>query len=231
MHNKSDSSKTVIIVLILALILIPATVFAVMYAIDFRSKAEPTENPQEILITNITDSSATISWITPGLKTTGYVKYGVSSNINNVAIDNRDSGENKGLFNIHYVEIVNLDSNTNYSYVLVIGGEEYREDSYVFSTGSIIDTLMTPRPVKGDVSVSENIDEEVLITAYLEKGGISSNVISTLTNDNRYTFDLSNFRNQDLQSYFVDINEAKLIVQAKSGNSGEGSVTTYVIEY
>lgn len=227
------SVKPIVIILLFIAIFIPATVFAVMYMVEIRTKALPTENPQKIEVTNIMDTSATLSWVTPSQKTVGYIKYGNTSDLNNVVFDKRDKDSANGEYSLHYVDITDLTANTVYYYVIVVGGKEYKKSDgefYQFKTGSVIDTVTIPQPIKGTIEDSSGQGGEVIIYLYAQNGNNTSNKISTLTSDNRYTLDLANLRMSDLSGSFTDLDRATLYVFAEGAERGEGNVRTEIVQ-
>lgn len=231
--KKKRSYKTLIIVLLMASVFIPATFFAVMKVIEIRSSAKPTEEPKNIEITNIMDTSVSISWITPNKKTLAYVKYGKDKSVKNTAFDKRDGKKGEGEYSIHYVELLDLVPNTKYYYSIVVGSKEYKkskDEYYTFTTGPILETIQTPLPVKGAVNDPSGDDEEVVIYVYAQNEGKTSNKISVLTTNKRYTLDLSNLRLADLSGYFTNVDGATLYILGQGGGRGEGSVQTEVLQ-
>ncbi len=231
--SKRRSYKTIIIIFIIAAILIPMTVYAVMYITEMRTKASPTEKPQKVEITNVTDSSVTISWITQTKQTIGFVKYGSSTKLTNTAFDIRDTKNNNGEYFNHYVEITNLSPSTTYYYSVVVGGKEYKMtsgDYYSFKTGATLSTVPTPLPIKGKVSDPYGGDEEVIIYIYLGNEGNISSKLSVLTDNLQYVVDFANFRTSDLDETFTSLDGATLYVLAQGADRGEGSIITEIAE-
>ncbi|MBN2015686.1 fibronectin type III domain-containing protein [Candidatus Dojkabacteria bacterium] len=225
--------RTLIIILFIAVILIPLSVSGVMYITEMRTKALPTEVPQNVVVTNITDTSATISWVTPTVETIGFVKFGNQPEVSQIAFDIRDIGEANGQYTLHYVDLVGLNPDSSYYYLIAVGGKEYKMSQnqlYQFRTGSTLETVQMPQPVKGEVEDSSGSNEDLIVYLYAEKDGLVSNELSALTLDRRYTFDLSNLRLADLSDYFTEYNSATLYIVAEGGDRGEGRVTTQIIQ-
>jgi len=230
---KKRSYKTLIIVLIIAAILIPITVYAIMYITEIRTEASPTEKPQKIELTNVTDSSATLSWITQAKETIGFVKYGSSSKLTNTAFDVRDTKDSSGEYHNHYVEITNLSASSTYYYAIVVGGKEYKRENgeyYTFKTGPTLSIVPTPLPIKGKVEDPTSGTEEVIVYIYLENDKGISNKLSSLTNNKQYSLDFANLRTSDLIETFTQLDGTTLYLLAQGANRGEGSVTTEIIE-
>ncbi len=80
------------------------------------SRAAPEQTPGQIKITNVTDSSLTVSWLTPEA-TIGFVKYGADNSLNFTANDDRDQISGKtDEFAAHHVTVKNLNPTTTYSF-------------------------------------------------------------------------------------------------------------------
>jgi hypothetical protein len=229
-ESKGKSVLVIILFILLVAILVPLTWYAINYINDIRTKALVTESPQKIEVTNVTSTSASISWITPTQKTVGYVKYGTSSELSDIAWDSRDKGEASGEYSLHYVNLTGLAPTTTYYYSIVVGGKEYEEDTFPFTTASISETVSTPIPLKGSVEDPTGGTEEVIVFMYLEKDDKVSNKLSALTSGKRYTFDLSNLRLVDLSSAFSDFDDAVLYLSAEGAERGGGTVETKIIQ-
>ena len=90
---------------------------------DFFLKASPTLTPSQIKVTNITDNSFTVSWLTED-KTSGFVKYGTEPNLSFTGADDRDqlSGKTDN-FNTHHITLKNLKPTTAYFFKIGSGGK------------------------------------------------------------------------------------------------------------
>jgi len=229
--GNAKSLKSLAIIILLAAILIPISVIGVMYVLELRTEAGPTEKPQKVEVTNLLDTTATITWTTPSAETTGYVKYGTTTSLQNVAFDIRDIQESTGSYELHYIDLRELTPSTVYYYAMIVGGKEYKNDEeyYKFKTGPILDIIDTPKPVKGSVEDPSGGDEELVVYMYVEKDSKISNKLSTITSSKNYTLDLSNLRTSDLNDLFSDLDEATLHVFAEGAGRGEGSITTEIL--
>ena len=232
---KGQPKRTIgllVVVVLLIAALVPLTIYTVNYVNELRTKALPTETPREIEVTNLTGTSATISWVTTSLQTVGYVKYGATNDLDEVAFDKRDAGEASGEYTLHYVELTNLVPNTTYYYAIIVGGTEYTRNGnpYDFQTGPILETVRTPVPIKGEVDDPTGGTEELIVFMYARKGSAISNRVSVLTSNKRYTFDLTNLRTVDLSSAFTDFEDATITFFAEGAERGEGSLETKIMQ-
>lgn len=229
-QSKKRPFGVIIILILLVALLVPLTIYTISYVNELRTKALPTESPQDIELTNVSGTSVTISWSTPSQKTVGYVKYGTTSKLGEVAFDKRDEGSASGEFSLHYVELAGLTPSTKYYYVIVVGGKEYKraDEFYDFETGPVLETISTPLPIKGDVEDPSGGDEELIVLIYARKENEISSKLSALTSNKRYSFDLSNLRSADLEGAFTDLDGATLYCIAEGAERGEGEVEAIV---
>lgn len=231
--QKKRSVMPIVLVLLLAAVFIPISVYGIRYVIELRSKAAPTEDPKNVMVTNITDTSVSVFWTTFGTKTEGYIKYGVGGNVANVGFDVRDQESAPGQYNLHYIDIHGLTSDTVYYYIFIIGGKEYKNGDkyYEFTTGSTLTSLQTPFPIIGDVDdIVNGGGEENIVFVYAMKGGIKTSTLSVMTSSKRYAFDFANFRTSDFLSSFNDWEDTELYFSAYSSSGKMGTVRTKIVQ-
>ncbi len=96
------------------------------------SRAGKASTPTEVRLSNLTDTSATISFITTS-ENNALIKYGTGINTNMVKFDDRDTNKQTSRF-IHYFTISNLQQNTVYSFHIVIEGKKFINEEYRFRT-------------------------------------------------------------------------------------------------
>ena len=98
---------------ILGIILLFGGVFAGVFLLRnnqiFKIGASPTITPQNVRLSNFSDSSVTISWITDD-KTASFVSYGVNENVGDVISETEDDQK----FSTHSITITGLNPETNY---------------------------------------------------------------------------------------------------------------------
>jgi hypothetical protein len=231
-NDKERSLPQLIIIIVLAVIAVPATVYAVNYVIEIRSKAGPSDQPQNVQVSNVTDAGATITWTTPANKTIGYVKYGTSADTSEIAFDSRDTGSSTTEYTIHTVTLENLSAETLYYYKIVIGDQEFQNGTipYELKTGKTLEAIPTPRPIIGEVEDPYSSDEEFLVTIYIKSSDTVSNKLSVITKDNKYNFDLANLRLEDLSMQYVNFDGSQMYLTAEGGGIGTGTIITDIIE-
>jgi len=188
------------------------TSYLATQGIIYISKASPSNKPEEVRITNITDSAFTISYRTSD-KVIGSINYGKDKTLGTIGRDDRDQQNNTLTpFSIHNITLRNLDESTKYFFTITSGNETFDEQVYEVITASKIEENPSQQePISGKIiSPDGKIPNEGLIYATID----GAQLISTLTKpDGRYILPLNSLRNIDLNSYF-NFNENKIKIQA-----------------
>ena len=193
---------------------------------------EKTSVVKDVRVANVTDTSATITWITEDA-TKGSIIYSDSDKwfpiINSIgkkrAYDDRDIEEIEyGKYElekwnedyIHHVTIRNLKPEMKYYFRISTGFKTVDEKTYYpsFETGPVIEDLRSPDPVYGLVRIEdpmniiESSDVLIYFMVYYENSqtGITeeSAFYSTISNDGSYSFDMNNIRNKFMSKLFVE---------------------------
>jgi hypothetical protein len=126
--------------------------------LGFLPRASPETTPKSLKITNVTDTSFTVSWVTDS-KTPGYLKYGTSpSNLSTTVTDDRDQiSGSVGLFMTHHVTIRSLTAQTTYYFKVGTGTSELYDDNgspYQTKTGSAI--TASAKTIYGNILSSDS---------------------------------------------------------------------------
>jgi hypothetical protein len=200
-----------IIILIIGL---AAGVFLVTQGQEIFLRASPEVAPNQIKVTNITDNSFTLSWITQK-ETSGFIKYGVSPSLEKTLADDRDqiSGET-GSFTTHYVTLVNLKPNTTYYYKIGSGGKIFptKGQPYESKSAPVAQGLLPPSDVaSGIISKPDGTPAEGAIV-YLSMANTASLSVMVKSSgswliplNTALTADLNSFTEYDKEAQVVDI--------------------------
>jgi hypothetical protein len=170
----------------------------------FAPRATPETTPKNIVVSNVTDKSFTISFYTDE-ETVGFIKYGTSANdIKEQVSDDRDqlSGIVKP-YRLHQVTVRGLQPNTSYYYLLGTGnnatfdsaGSPY-EIRTASSQGSASPNNQT---IYGTVSQENGQPGEgAIVFVTLEGAGVLSTLVKS---SGSWAVSLSNAFNLNLNSY------------------------------
>lgn len=214
-----------IIILLLGSIGIPASYFAFRFFEQYISFAGPQEMPERIQTTNITDSSFTVSWITPQAATTGYIEYSQSSNFDASSFAYDDKGTTGDYYTHHVTVQERLDESSNYYFRIYTGGavyENYIGEVKTAATPSAAPSA--PRPIFGNTQ--ENVNNDAIVYASVTSTSGESAKLSSLvrtsaeTGNSTWVMDLSNLFTLDLQERFTTRNSDRLTLELEGGSLG-----------
>ena len=185
----------------------------------FQSKASPSEQPQNVRITNITESAFTVSYTTND-KVIGSINYGKTTALGQSGLDDRDQQLGSlTTFNLHNITVRNLSPATNYFFTITSGKDTYMNNSQAFevTTGTTISSTPTNQePMSGKVILPDgSVPKESLIYVTAD----NSQVVSTLTkSDGTYILPLNAVRTADFSAYydFTNNQNIKILVVGSS---------------
>lgn len=190
----------------------------------FRLGASLEEIPKEVKVTNITDTSFTVSWITqkPG---PGFVSWGENESLGRTSQDDRDQAVQTNS-STHFVSIRGLKPKTKYFFKVASGGNSYDNNGipYEVLTGPTLSTDKIDL-ISGSVTTSTGAPADGVIV-YLTLGAASP--VSALTNSSGNWFvSLSTVRTLDLSgfaSYQPDASILELFFQAGANGSTSAQI-------
>jgi len=213
--------------LLLLVIAVVATSYLVNTGVIYFGKAAPTENPEDVRITNITDTSLTITYKTEA-KVIGTASIGEDKNNLHISLDERDqlSGIPKEYF-LHSISVKNLNANANYVFSLTSGATTYQngQDFFNAKTGTEINASPSAQsPLTGKlVEPDSSAPSEAII--FVTTNGAQT--ISTLVKSNGvYVLPLNSLRTPNDISYASLNSKTVLQVLATDGkNNSQIQVT------
>jgi hypothetical protein len=189
--------------LFLIVIGIAITSYFVNQGVFYIIKASPTDNPQEVRITNITDSAATVSFATNG-EAIGSVNIGESKDNLQKILDDKDQTSGKvEAKKTHYFTARKLKSSTKYFFSITSGQDTYLNNNayYELTTGPKIEAEPSSQPpITGKILLPDGKapNEAIIYTTISNAQTISTMVKS----DGTYILPLNSLRKVDLSSYF-----------------------------
>lgn len=194
---------------------------------------EPSSPPQNILVTNLSDHQATISWTT--LKATkGVIVIAEDGKFPVLPVFARkiykDDGEKnlarERFYTTHHVTIEGLSPRKTYQYLIYQGWKRMTRGS--FATGPILPSINNPNPVYGKVLSSEKSPLiGAIIYFQVQTGKDKSALLSTMTNSaGRWSLDLGNLRTKDLKRSYKIATKSAEMVMVEAANKGKGRAFT-----
>lgn len=180
----------------------------------FRLGASADSAPQDVRVSNVTDSSFTVSWFTTK-PTIGYVNWGATTALGK-------SSEIGGLSTqtVHSVTIDGLEPSTNYYLVINSGGVEFDNNGIAWSvaTGPALGASSETRLASG-VVLKQDGSPASNVLVYINGGGMAQ--MSAVTSLNgTWTIPLSSARTRTLSGNAQLANSDVLDVYVQSGGMG-----------
>lgn len=214
---KKYNSLAILAVLIVGLII---GLYLLNQQTSLFSKASGSNIPYEVQVSNLSDNSFTVSWVT-SKDTIGRVNYGENQTMDKFSEDDRGGGIVR---KTHHVTLKGLKSNTNYYFKVVSSNTLFdnKGKPYQIKTAPITqDPPLFPEPVIGTVKKPDNTapEEAIVYLKVGEKGYLST----FIRNNGNFLITLNNARTKDLTSYLVVKPEDSLsfFVQSASGGTGQ----------
>ncbi len=216
--NLTPHQKRQLMFVLILIVGIPLAIFAVYKGIQLITNASGDASPQGVVVTNLTTSSLTISWVTEKA-VDGYVIPVLNGTEQNPVLDRRGSGKRES----HYVVLKSLEPSTDYSFVIVSDNEKYTKGSageYKFKTAPIGEDTPVPNPVYGSVT-GTNANKSIVYVMFKDK---SVYPVSTDVPENgNWIVELSSFRKISDKSLIRTTDSTQLVVIARDG-LGKGSI-------
>ena len=185
------------------------------------SQASVSSTPTSVEITNVSDTSFTVSWITESAAT-GAIRVGSESIRSQVIFDERDTTGKLGKNTTHSVTFRSGDPETLYEITILSGGKPYTQNGkpYKIQTGPLLGDITSAfEPAYGSV-VTPNGQPAQAAIVYLTL--LDGQKMSTLvTESGSWLIPLNLVRNEDLSAYlpFQERVTEQLVVRFENGES------------
>jgi len=179
------------------------TTFLVSQNTLFKSNASLSDQPKAVRITNVTDTSFTVSYSTDG-QVSGSLNYGKDKNLGQSALDDRDQQTgNLANYNIHNITVQLLSPQTQYFFTITSGQDSFlnNEQPFTTTTGPALASPSAQEPMTGKIILPDGTaPSEGLV--YVTMDG--AQVISTLIkSDGNYILPLNSLRTNDNSAYYT----------------------------
>lgn len=189
--------------------------------------ASPEETPTQVRITNITDTSFVVSWLTDKAAT-GFIQYGQSSNPDQIVSDDRDQerGTVDNYFT-HLVTIRGLKPSTAYNFRIGSAKKMYDQQGqpYPVTTGLSLSSPPAADVAYGQILTPSGEPAEGALV-YLSLPGAMPQA-GLVKSGGSWVIPLSTARSSDLTSFAAyDPQTSHIQLQVQGGSLGSSTVTT-----
>lgn len=227
-----QSRAKILLFLLISAIAIPLLVIA-LQRFNILNPNAAGAVPQLVTVSNLTDTTATISWTTSSSATITNLQWGESTLLGSIETDLRDKRDKTTKpRTTHYVQLTGLQPGTTYYYRIVSGNSTYPDAAEAPSSFKTpVKSAETQPPsltVYGDISTQ---DSDVIITVYVPGKTAYANVIplsTVLNTDGTWFVNIAPARNAD--GTFINPAENAEIAVLGAGPNGTGSIATYTAD-
>lgn len=192
----------------------------------FTGQASPSNEPTNVQIANVTDTSFTVSYTTTD-SVLGSLNVGANTSLGTTVLNDRDT--TASAHNIHIITVKNLNPDTSYLFSITSGQDTFLKDGSLYSikTGPPLGSSDARGNLSGKVVNPDGTNpREALV--YLSIQGAQP--LSALTKaDGTYTIPLNSLRSDDLSSYYSLANPTTAELSVFTGSlSSRASFSTEV---
>lgn len=212
-HNLRVPTFIAVFVLLLGVV---AGIVLIQRQQSVQTSASVEKAPYNVTISNVQNDSFTVTWTTD-ISTVGFLLWGKGDNPVTPA-----QSIGGGAKEVHMVKVKSLDPNTEYSFTISSGGEEYRDGGkpWKVTTGPDLGVPQNSKVISGSVEVQEGEPAAHAVVS------ISSPNMATLTaittSAGTWVVPLSLARTPDLSEY-VDVSDSQLDITVHTGNQGKAT--------
>lgn len=189
--------------------------------------ASPEETPKEVKMTNISDSSFVVSWVT-AKSISGYVQYGEAGKPELVVSDDRDQEKGEiGNYFTHLVTIKSLKPEVKYSFKIGSGKSLYDNSGnlYQTTTAPVVNQVPAADVAYGQVVTASGDPVDGAIVYLSLPGAVSQATLSKPSGS--WVIPIAVARSVDLTSYAAyDREKEKVEIMVQAGALGTAVINT-----
>ncbi|MDP3726874.1 MAG: Ig-like domain-containing protein [bacterium] len=175
---------------------IGVTSLLVKTGVIFIGRASPSEIPENIRISNLSDTAFTVSYTTEA-KILGTISFGKDTNLGSIAIDDRDQAGNIGSYQTHHITVRNLKPLTKYFFSINSGQNTVSNNDVPFDVTTESENQIkssSQQKVTGNVIAPDaTIPSEAIVYLAFADAQTAS---SLLKSDGSYSLSLNYLLNQ-----------------------------------
>lgn len=178
------------------------------------SKASISVSPQNLTLSNLSDTEVTISWQTSS-PVTSFITYGQASPNEVTVLDDRDTNS-PAAYSIHYVTLKNLLPKTTYQYKIISG--KISSEINKFTTAAPLNSQTGFRPIIGSIFDGDKPLNEGVVYLSIAEASTESSLVKTSGN---FLIPISQIRTSNLSDIYplTEDTTAKLTVLSPKGQA------------
>jgi hypothetical protein len=199
----------------------------------FAPRATPQTTPKTIKVSNVTDNSFTVSFLTDEA-TPGFIKYGTEAdNLSSQASDDRDQlSGSVGNFTLHHITVRGLQPNTQYYYTLGTGSQAQFDNEgspFNLKTAQRAGSPSAAKTIYGNVVNNSGGPAEGSIV-FVTIDGVGE-LSSLVKGSGSWAIPLSNARKIDGSGYAEISDDSSLTIRVQGPAAGQtAQITTTVAQ-
>lgn len=204
--------------ILLLIVAVLATSYLVNTGVIFFGGATPSDNPQDVRITNITDTSFTVTYHTAA-KVIGTISVGETKDALTTVLDERDqqSGIPQPYF-LHSITAQKLKPQTTYIFSITSGTTTYQNNGTLFTTQTsspITDSPTAAIPLSGTLIGTDGASPPEAFVFVTVAGGQTLSVLSK--SNGIYIVPLNTIRTKEGRAYLALTPETVVQILATDG--------------
>lgn len=224
---------TILGIIVLVVALISGTLLIGKGGGVFAPRASEETTPKNIKLSNIHDSSFTVSFLTD-LNSSGFVKYGTEeNNLKSQASDDRDQISGTiGEFKIHHITIRGLQQGTTYYYLIGTGSGNTFDDGgkpFRIKTATRNGAPAAAKTIYGSITTETGAPAEGSIV-YVDVSGAGT-MSSQVKASGSWAIPLSNARTIDGNAYAVISDNDNVSIFVQGAQASQKSFFTTTVLY
>jgi hypothetical protein len=226
--KKNPRTIPTIIGIALLIISLGASIWLVQTGQIFSLRASPDTAPRQVKITNVSDESFSVSWVTDK-ETSGFLKYGLNGKVDSTTTDDRDQLSGKvGEFQTHHITVKDLEPSTTYAFEIGSGEKVFDNNGqpYQVTTGPTMTAALPANDVAyGTINSADGLPTEgAIIYLSLANGSIQSTLSKS---SGSWAIPLNLVRSEDLSSYLTYDHQASVEeIFVQGGGQGTATAVT-----
>src|SRR3989344_6579786 len=178
---------------VFAVFLIGIGIAVISYLVNtgviFIGQASPGYMPENIRVTNISDTSFTVSYTTTDA-ILGSIAFGTNKDLGSVALDDRDQQAGGATqYYLHYITLSGLKPNTKYFYAIISGTTTFKNEDSPFEITTVSALKPQTEPIPGHVLEADGTNpKEAIVYLKTANAQLTSVLVKT---DGTYTLPVS----------------------------------------